>query len=86
VISRRTFLCGLTFGTVSVPLAAEAQQAGKVYRIGFLSLSSASDYAPLLQAFRQGLRDLGYEEGTRLGLFGAYGVRYQAAPDSAPSR
>jgi len=48
------------------PLAAEAQSAAKVYRIGFLGLSSASDYAANLQAFRQGLGDLGYEEGRNI--------------------
>ena len=48
------------------PLAAEPQQAAKVYRVGFLGVSSASDYAPNLKAFRQGLRDLGYEEGRNI--------------------
>ena len=33
---RRTFLGGLTLGTLATPLAAEAQQAAKVYRIGVL--------------------------------------------------
>src|SRR5262249_42141611 len=41
---------------------AEAQ-ATKVYRIGFLGLSSVVDYAQYLEAFRQGLGSLGYEEG-----------------------
>src|SRR5215471_6734028 len=45
------------------PLAIEGQQAAKVYRIGFLGLSSATEYAPNLESFRQGLRSLGYEEG-----------------------
>ena len=48
------------------PLTAEAEPAGKVYRIGFLGLSSASAYAPNLKAFLQGLRDLGYEEGRNI--------------------
>jgi putative ABC transport system substrate-binding protein len=44
------------------PLAAEAQQAGKVARVGLLALNLAA--APHLpEAFRQGLRDLGYVEG-----------------------
>ena len=37
-----------------------------MYRIGFLGLSSASDYAPNLKAFLQGLRELGYEEGRNI--------------------
>ncbi len=36
-MNRRTFLCGLTLGTLSMPLAAEAQRSGQVPRIGFLS-------------------------------------------------
>jgi len=36
VINRRTFLYGLTLGTLSAPLAAEAQEAAKVWRIGLL--------------------------------------------------
>src|SRR5438876_2270413 len=44
------------------PLAGEAQQAAKVARIGYLTLNlAASPHMP--EAFRQGLRDLGYIEG-----------------------
>ena len=49
---------------LAAPLA-EAQQAEKVYRIGLLGLSSHSDITGLA-ALRQGLRDLGYEEGRNL--------------------
>ena len=49
-----------------VPFTGEAQPTGKSYRIGFLGLSSASDYAPLLNAFLLGLRELGYEEGRNI--------------------
>jgi len=41
----------------------EAQQLGKMYRIGFLVASSPSAMAPRLDAFRQGLRELGIAEG-----------------------
>ena len=50
-----------TLVAVLVPLAAEAQQPGKVYRIGFLRAGE-----PLklwLEEFREGLRELGYVEG-----------------------
>jgi len=47
---------------LTVPLAAGAQRAGKVYRIGFLADSPAAFSEPI-EAFRQGLRDLGYVEG-----------------------
>jgi putative ABC transport system substrate-binding protein len=40
----------------------------KVYRIGFLGLSSPADYAPYLKAFLAGLRELGYEDGRNLAI------------------
>jgi putative ABC transport system substrate-binding protein len=45
---------------------AEAQQAGKVPRIGFLSGSPPSSIKARTEAFRQGLRDLGYVEGKNI--------------------
>ena len=47
----------------ATPLAAEAQQAGKVYRIGVLELVDAASNVENLGAFRQGLSALGYVEG-----------------------
>ena len=44
-------------------LPVQAQQPGKLPRIGFVSGLSASDPGPNLEAFRQGLRDVGYVEG-----------------------
>jgi ABC-type uncharacterized transport system substrate-binding protein len=52
----------LAVGLALVPLAAEAQQAAKIARIGFLTNNPASN-PHLNEAFRQGLRDLGYIEG-----------------------
>jgi len=52
----------LAFGLLAGPLPAEAQQAGKVYRIGFLH-SVSTIVAPNSDAFRQGMRELGYFEG-----------------------
>jgi putative ABC transport system substrate-binding protein len=49
-----------------VPFAGQAQPTRKSYRIGFLGLSSASEYKPNLDAFLQGLRELGYEEGRNI--------------------
>jgi putative ABC transport system substrate-binding protein len=62
LIDRRTFLGSLTGGLLAAPLAAEAQQAAKVARIGYLAASLAGP-PHLSEAFRQGLRDLGYVEG-----------------------
>jgi putative tryptophan/tyrosine transport system substrate-binding protein len=59
---RRDFMT-LVVGTSALawPLAADAQQAGKIARIGYLA-SNLTNQGPL-EAFRQGLRDLGYVEG-----------------------
>jgi len=65
-LSRRRFVQAVSASLVAAPLVAEAQ-AAQVYRIGFLGLSSAEDYAENLRAFRQGLRDLGYEEARMSG-------------------
>ena len=62
---RMTLLLILALSILWSPLAADAQQAGKVTRIGFLGYSATS--APhLVEAFRQGLRELGYVEGQNL--------------------
>src|SRR6266571_670661 len=53
----------LTLSLNLAPLAADAQQAAKVPRIGFLGNSTAALEANLVGPFREGLRDLGYKEG-----------------------
>lgn len=53
-------LLALSAGT---PGRSEAQQAGKTYRLGFLSATSAARFVDQVDAFRQGLRDFGYVEG-----------------------
>jgi putative ABC transport system substrate-binding protein len=59
---RLAFGITLLLGGLFSPLAAEAQQAAKMARIGYLAPNLAA--APhLSEAFRQGLRDLGYVEG-----------------------
>src|SRR5262245_20192835 len=56
------FSITVLFGGLFSPVAAEAEQAAKIARIGYLAGSLAG--APNLpEAFRQGLRDLGYVEG-----------------------
>jgi putative ABC transport system substrate-binding protein len=77
---RRAFVCGAA-AVLAVPPDSRAQQAGKVYRIGFLGLSSSSDYAANLSAFRQGLRDRGYEEGKNISIeYRWAGNRYERLP------
>ena len=53
----------ITLGILLGSLAAQGQQTGNVYRIGFLGNSTAALEANLVGPFREGLRDLGYVEG-----------------------
>ena|SRR5437868_7057628 len=62
---RDTVLALLALG--KAPLAAEGQQAAKVARIGFLSVSLAAN-PQRRDAFLQGLRDLGYVEGRNVAI------------------
>ena len=59
-MERRTFLATLAGGLLAAPLAAEAQQAGKVYQIGFLPSGASLAHRRQLEALREGLRALGY--------------------------
>jgi len=61
-MNRRAFVTGLG-AVLAAPLAAEAQQAGKVYRIGYLLTATREQQAQLARAFEEGLRDLGYVPG-----------------------
>ena len=84
MVTRRTFLWALANGLLAAPLAAEAQQAGKVPRIGFLSVTSPSDRPPLLDAFRQRLRELGWVEGRNIVIDYRYAEdRVDRMPDLA---
>jgi putative tryptophan/tyrosine transport system substrate-binding protein len=58
-----SFLSALLF-TLSFP--ADAQQPKKLHRIGFLSTPSSSFISARIEAFRQGLRELGYVEGKNI--------------------
>ena len=54
---------GIAFALPLAPLVGEAQQTTKVTPIGYLSAQSLSINGPRIEAFRQGLRELGYVEG-----------------------
>ena len=58
----------LSLGLVLAPLAAEAQRPAKVPRIGLLFTASEPAGAPFIEAFRQGLRELGYVEGKNIAI------------------
>src|SRR5262249_23202641 len=64
---RRQFITLLGGGAAAWPLVASAQQPGKIPRIGII------DDAPRWNAFRHGLRDLGYLEGQNIAFEYAYG-------------
>src|SRR5260370_29944364 len=70
---RRDFMGLLGSAAATWPVAAHAQQPAKISRIGIL------DDAPMWQAFRQALRELGYVEGQNI----AYEYRYG---DGTPDR
>src|SRR5215813_7203464 len=61
-LGRRRFMAAIAGGLIAGPLAAEGQQAGKVWRIGVLSTADGPEW----EAFRQGLRTLGYVEGQNM--------------------
>jgi putative ABC transport system substrate-binding protein len=63
---RRTFIGGVAKALLIAPLAARAQQAAKVYRIGILEAIPAAQNTANLAALRKGLRELGYVEGRNL--------------------
>jgi putative tryptophan/tyrosine transport system substrate-binding protein len=67
-VGRREFV-GLIAGAVGAwPFAASAQQAGKVYRIGFLGSATAAGSANAVNSLRSGLRELGYIEGANIAI------------------
>jgi putative ABC transport system substrate-binding protein len=63
-VDRRTFIATSAAAILATPLAAEAQQAGKVYRVGFLRDGPPPE--TFVESLRQGLRELGYVEGQHI--------------------
>jgi putative ABC transport system substrate-binding protein len=77
-VDRRAFL-GTVTGLLAAPLAAAAQQPGKVYRIGFLRNGPPPE--TFIEGLRTGLRELGYVEGQNISI--EYGLARSA--DDLPS-
>jgi ABC-type uncharacterized transport system substrate-binding protein len=76
-MERRAFL-GVLAGLLAAPLEAEAQQAGKMYRIGFLGLGAPYwKDSTLVAAFRQALGEEGWVEGRNIT------IEYRWANDDA---
>src|SRR5215470_355189 len=65
VLMRRREFITLLGGVAAIPFAAHAQQAGKIHRVGLL-WDGPDVFADEIEAFRQGLRDLGYVEDRNL--------------------
>ena len=68
IINRKVVRFMLCAWLLALSLPAYAQQQQKVPRIGFISTASLSSLASRLDAFRQGLRELGYVEGRNLAI------------------
>ena len=66
MIDRRGFIFSLGLGLLTTPIATEAQQTGKVYRIGSLLIGSRGPSEHLVQAFEQALRERGWVRGENL--------------------
>jgi putative ABC transport system substrate-binding protein len=83
--NRRKLIVALGAGALAVPLASFAQkQPTKVYRIGFLFVGNPAAAAHFLEAFRQGLRELGYVEGKTFVLEVRYSEgRFERLPELA---
>jgi putative ABC transport system substrate-binding protein len=82
-MDRRTFLAG-SVALFVAPLAVAAQQVGKVYRIGYLSAAGPAPSMTTLDAFKHGLRELGYVEGQNLVIDYRFAEgRYDRLPDLA---
>ena len=66
-MERRTFIGIVAGGLLAAPLTGEAQQAGKVWRIGLLDYAAPDPARQVWwNAFRQQMRDLGYVEGQKV--------------------
>jgi putative tryptophan/tyrosine transport system substrate-binding protein len=81
-LKRREFITLLGVAAVW-PLAARAQQAVKLHRIGYLSSPAGSASPPLVQAFRDGLGDFGYVEGRSIAIEWRFSRRNEELPSLA---
>ena len=81
MIGRRAFLAGLSGSLLAAPLAAHAQQATNVPRIGFLRVGSPPP--SYIDPFRKGLSDLGYVEQQNIVFEYGLGRTVEQLPDIA---
>ena len=67
-MDRRLFLGAVASLLLDSPVRADAQPAGRVYRVGFIVTPSANEMGHVVNAFREGLRERGYVEGRNVVL------------------
>jgi putative ABC transport system substrate-binding protein len=85
-VDRRRFLAGTGAVLLAAPLAAEAQPVRKVHRIGFIGNANLTEARILVDAFRQGLRELGWVEGRIFpSCIGGQRATLDAVPNSWPN-
>jgi len=65
-VNRREVVTLLGGAAAVRPLPARAQPAGKVFRIGFVGLTTADSLPKRPEAFRAAMRELGYQEGRNI--------------------
>ena len=65
---RRKLVIALGAGALAAPFGSFAQPQGKVWRIGVLGAGSPAGWAPMVEALRAGLRELGYIEGNNINI------------------
>ena len=82
-MNRRAFVIGVG-ALLGEPLGVEARQAGKVSHIGVLAAGGPTMYSARYEAFRRGLRELGYVEGQTIAIEYRYAeAKFERLPDLA---
>jgi len=82
-MNRRTAIRRLATFFLTTASLAEAQEKGKIFRIGFLDTSTASGMAVLVEAFRQELRKLGWIEGKNITIEYRFAGTQERLPELA---
>jgi ABC transporter substrate binding protein len=83
-MERRTFMALVSGGLLAMPLAARAQQTGKLPRVGWLSPGSAASDQTFLASFRDALRELGLVVGQNIVIESRWAEgRFERLPDLA---
>ena len=82
---RRAFVASVAWGLAALPVAARARPpSAKISRVGFLGVASAAAFTSRVEAFRTGLREIGYAEGKNLVIeFRWADGNYDRLPDLA---